>query len=265
MAILTRDQIDQFRTDGYLIVDPQIPMEVIDGVVADLDGKYDQPLNRDGVLPPCRIQDAWKISENAHRIAVWPRLMEILGELYDRTPLPFQTLNFPTGTIQPAHSDSIHFSSCPAGFMTGVWIGLEEIDEDNGPVAYYPGSHKLPVFTMHDVGVEPKEELYAEYEKFMAKVVERFGLKKKQATMPKGHAFLWDANLIHGGDERRDLMRSRHSMVTHVYYEGCKYYTPMTSQGLEVTWREPAFIPKEVEKVKRRKLGKVFFKGDVGR
>ena len=261
MGILQPAQIEQFREDGYLLVDPEIPDEVIDGVVAELDGHYDQPLNGDGVLPPCRIQDAWKISQSAHRIAVWPRLLAILEELYGRTPRPFQTLDFPTGTIQPAHSDSIHFSSAPAGFMTGVWIGLEDIDEDNGPVFYYPGSHKLPMFRMVDVGTEPCEENYADYEKFIARAVDRFDLRKEQATMPKGHAFLWDANLIHGGDERRDLFRSRHSMVTHVYYEGCRYYTPMTSRGLDVTWRQPRFIPKDVERTKRRGLGDVFKRG----
>ncbi|MEL6906141.1 MAG: phytanoyl-CoA dioxygenase family protein [Planctomycetota bacterium] len=261
MPVLDADQIRQFRQDGYLLFDPKIPESVVDGVVSDLDGKYDQPLNSDGVLPPCRIQDAWKISKNAHQIAVWPRILDALRELYQREPKPFQTLNFPCGTIQNAHSDSVHFSSAPAGFMTGVWVGLETIDDDNGPVFYCPGSHKLPVFNMADVGTEPLEENYAQYEVFIKRVVEEFGLKKEFATMPKGHAFFWDANLIHGGSERRDLMRSRHSMVTHVYYEDCKYYTPMTSQGTSITWRDPQFIPREVEGIDRRKLGGIFRRG----
>ncbi len=260
MPILSPEQIRQFREDGYLLFDPEIPLEVIDGVVSDLDGKYDQELNGDGVLPPCRIQDAWQISENAHKIAVWPRILGALEELYQRTALPFQTLNFPCGTIQPAHSDSIHFSSCPASFMTGVWVGLEEIDADNGPVFYYPGSHQLPMATMADVGVEPKEELYPDYEKYIARVVEHYGLEKRQATMPKGHCFIWAANLMHGGDERKDLFRSRHSMVTHVYYDDCKYYTPMTSKGLDVTWREPGFIPRDVNEFDRSQA-KVFRMG----
>lgn len=264
MGLLSPAQIAQFRDEGFLLVDPEIPESVIDGVVADLDGKYDQPLNGEGVLPPCRIQDAWKISENAHRVAVWPRILQMLEELYDRRPLPFQTLNFPTGTIQNAHSDSIHFSSAPAGFMTGVWVGFEEIDEDNGPVAYYPGSHKLPMFRMIDVGVDAKEEFYPAYEEFIARVVAEYGFEKRQATMRKGQAFLWDANLIHAGDERRDLYRSRHSQVTHVYYEGCRYYTPMTSRGLDITWREPQFVPRDVEGTDRDQVGDVFRRTVMG-
>ncbi len=261
MSVLTRSQREQFSQEGYLLFDPQIPEEIVDGAVADLDGKYDQPLNGAGVLPPCRIQDAWKISSNVHKIAVWPRIIDALRELYGREPKPFQTLSFPTGTIQPAHSDAIHFSSCPAAYMTGVWVGLEEIDEDNGPVFYYPGSHKLPEATMADVGVEPKEELYAEYEKYTARVIEHYGLEKAQATMPKGHVFFWSSNLIHGGDERRDLFRSRRSLVTHVYYEGTRYFTPMMTRGLDVCWRDPAFIPLEVPTERPKEWGGVFRRG----
>ena len=246
MGILSDSQREQFMEEGFLLVDPEIPEEVIDGAVADLEERYERVYNGAGHLEPCRIQDGWKVSANVHAIAVWPRILDMLRELYCRQPMPFQTLNFPTGTLQPAHSDAVHFSSCPSGFMTGVWVGLEDIDEENGAVCYYPGSHKLPEFDMSDVGVEPLEELYAEYEKYIAKVIDHFGLVKAEATMKKGQAFLWAANLIHGGDNRKDLYRSRHSQVTHVYYEGCRYYTPMMSRGLKVKWRDPEFLPLEV-------------------
>ena len=32
----------------------------------------------------------------------------------------------------------------PEGFMCGVWVALEDMDMDNGPLVYYPGSHQLP-------------------------------------------------------------------------------------------------------------------------
>jgi len=32
------------------------------------------------------------------------------------------------------------------------------------------------------------------------------------------------------------------SQVTHVFFEGCKYYTPMLSEGEEIRWRNPAWI-----------------------
>jgi hypothetical protein len=53
---------------------------------------------------------------------------------------------------------------------------------------------------------------------------------------------VWAENLLHGGAEQRDRERTRHSQVTHVFFEGCKYYTPMLSEGEEIRWRNPAWI-----------------------
>jgi ectoine hydroxylase-related dioxygenase (phytanoyl-CoA dioxygenase family) len=251
MGILSDQDKEKFFQDGYLIVDTGVSAEVIDGAVADLDGKYPGGLNRDGVLEPTRIQDAWKFSENIHRIATAPDVLVMLRELYGREPKPFQTLSFPTGTLQKPHADSVHFNSCPPTFMTGVWVALEDVDEQNGAIEYYPGSHFLPEYNMSDVPAPPLEERYADYEVFIQKVIKDFDLKPARACMKKGHALLWSSNLIHAGGERADLYRSRHSLVTHVYYEGTKYYTPMMTLGTDVCWREPAFIPLEFEKKKR--------------
>lgn len=248
MPTLTQTDHETFQRDGYLVVDTGLPESVLDGIIADLDGKYPDGLNRDGVQPPTRIQDAWKFSTNVHGLAVAPRLLDCLRELYGREPKPFQTLNFPTGTWQPAHADSVHFNSLPLAYMAGVWVALEDCDEENGPIEYWPGSHNLPEFNMSDVGVEPLEENYAEYEKFIAKVIEHFELKSKLALVKKGQAFIWASNLIHAGSARKDLYRTRHSQVTHVFFEGCKYWTPMKSRGLEICWREPQFLPLKVKK-----------------
>ena len=92
--------------------------------------------------------DAWKISDAARGVALAPAVLAALDQLYGRTPRPFQTLNFPIGTQQPAHSDSMFFSASPPKFMCGVWIALEDMDTENGPLVYYPGSHKLPTPTV---------------------------------------------------------------------------------------------------------------------
>ena len=244
MTHLDPQQHETFQTQGYLIVESGLSDAVLDGVIHDLDGHYPDGLNRDGVQPPTRLQDAWEYSDNVRQVATAPQLMEILRELYGRDPLPFQTLNFPTGTLQPAHSDALHFNSAPAGFMSGVWVALEDTDEQNGAIEYYPGSHLLPEFDMADVGVAALEENYAAYETFVAKVVDAFDLKPARARMKKGQALLWASALLHAGGSRDDLHRTRHSQVTHVFYENCRYFTPMKSRGLDVCWREPRFIPK---------------------
>jgi len=100
-----------------------------------------------------RVHDAWKFDANAKALAVNARVLELLSRLYGRRAWPFQTLNFPVGTEQHYHSDSVHFSSYPERFMCGVWVALEDVHEDAGPLLYYPGSHKWPVYTNEQLGI----------------------------------------------------------------------------------------------------------------
>lgn len=251
MPILTPREREHFFDQGFLVIDPGIPMHVIDGVIQDMEGRYPAGNHRtDGYQGTTRVQDAWHQSRNAHAIAVAPRVLDALRELYGREALPFQTLNFPVGTEQRPHSDAVHFNSCPPTFMCGVWVALEDVDEKNGSVQYYPGSNKLPEVDLNHVGKEPAEANYSFYEDMIERVIQKHGLKPQVARLKKGQAFVWSSNLIHAGSRRLDPKRTRHSQVTHYYFEGCRYFTPMLSRAEEVFWRNPAFIPRKVPGVR---------------
>lgn len=245
-AVVTGEQRRQFDRDGYLVIDPQVPDEVIERIKADLDGKHKRaPAGHVGYPLIHRIQDAWEFSDAVRCLVVWPRVLQILRELYGREPLPFQSLNFPVGTEQKVHSDAIHFNTMPAGWMCGVWFALEDIDETCGPLVYYPGSHKLPEYTLEDIPVEVVPgtyQNYHHYEKFVENLIRVHNLQPRYATMRKGQAFIWSSNLLHGGSKRRDVNRSRHSQVNHFFFEGCKYYTPLWSTRERVFWRDPVWV-----------------------
>jgi ectoine hydroxylase-related dioxygenase (phytanoyl-CoA dioxygenase family) len=130
----------------------------------------------------------------------------------------------------------------PAGYMCGVWVALEDIDMDNGPLIYYPGSHKLPELTMQDIGAKPEQDEYPKYEQHIGELIEREGLEIAYATISKGQALVWASNLLHGGAPQRDRSRTRLSLVTHYVFEGCKYYTPMLTDESNVFWRDPAWV-----------------------
>jgi ectoine hydroxylase-related dioxygenase (phytanoyl-CoA dioxygenase family) len=185
-----------------------------------------------------RIQDAWKFNEQVKKVAVSEAVLNKLRILYQREPIPFQTLNFPVGTQQATHSDMIHFNSIPQRFMCGVWMAFEDIDEGNGPLHYYPGSHKLPFYDMIDVGVKASDTLemkkafmaYAgNYTSFIKEMIDALGLKKNVLTIKKGQALIWSANLLHGGEKILREGATRHSQVTHYYFEDCIYYVPRMS------------------------------------
>jgi Phytanoyl-CoA dioxygenase (PhyH) len=238
----------EYERDGFLVLEGTgCDESVIDGAVADLDDLYEGEGHRAGGVNfyEHRIQDAWRISANVLALALSPEIHALLNELYGREPLPFQTLNFRKGSEQRAHSDTIHFNSTPPGFMCGIWVALEEIDMENGPLVYYPGSHRLPEFTMEDVGVEARQDQYPHYERFIADEIDRRRLAPAYGTIGKGQAIVWSANLLHGGMPQRDPARTRHSLVTHYFFEGCRFYTPMTSGKGHVEWRDPTWVVPE--------------------
>ena len=180
-----------------------------------------------------RVQDAWTSDPDVHALAVNPGIVKILSDIFGRKAWPFQTLNFPVGSQQPFHSDSVHFSSIPERFMCGVWVALEDVGEGAGPLEYYPGTHKWPIVYNDQIGVRvtksKKETSQAMYHDVWGALVEKAGVAPQLFFPRKGDALIWAANLLHGGSHQRDLDATRWSQVTHYFFENCCYITPMQS------------------------------------
>lgn len=241
-AALTPQQVASFHERGFVVADFGLDANMLDRIVARVRPLYGEAYQENPSLP-ARVQDAWKQVEEVRQLARNDKIAQALEQLLGRKPLPFQTLNFPVGTRQWAHSDTIHFNSMPAGYMVGVWVALEDIDADNGPLIYYPGSHKMQEYSMHDFGLEPGYANYRNYEARIQELIATEKLEPEYGTIRKGEALIWHANLLHGGAPQKDLQRSRHSQVTHFYFENCRYYTPMNSKQDKPFYRDPEWIP----------------------
>jgi hypothetical protein len=242
---LNQEQIQSFNENGFLILDLDLDSAIVDQALTDMTPKYAVNKDNGALKPGTRVQDGWKDSSAVHQLAIQQSALDCLGELYGKKAKAFQTLNFPVGTEQRLHSDTIHFNSIPAGYMAGIWIALEDVTMDNGPLIYYPGSHKMPEYNMQSIGLNIGYENYKEYETFIENKMRESGIEPFYGQMKKGQALIWHANLIHGGYKRRDGSKTRHSQVTHYYFEGCKYYTPMMSTKVDIAWRKPNWIPME--------------------
>jgi len=255
---LDQSQIDKFNNDGFLLLDLNIDLSLIDQALEDMQTIHLKKPKMDFYQQGQRIQDGWKYSKAVHGLATEKNVLRCLDTLYERKALPFQTLNFPYGTQQKLHSDTVHFNSMPSGFMAGAWIALEDVDRENGPLVYYPGSHKLQEYNMQDLGLEAGRQQYADYEAFMENWAKTSGNDPYYGVMKKGQVIFWHANLLHGGSKHTNKKRTRHSQVTHYFFEGCKYYTPMSSTPDNIHWRDPTWIPREPESLKA-KIKRFFF------
>lgn len=180
-----------------------------------------------------RIQDAWKFDDDVRAIAANDGILDLLGKLYGRRSFPFQTLNFPVGTQQDAHADTAHFSSIPERFMCGVWLAMEDISAQAGPLFYLAGSHRWPIVNNTMVGRRgfgnALNSAQDPYGPAWAALRNAHGAEAGTFLARKGQALIWCANLLHGGSLQTDPRLTRWSQVTHYYFDDCIYYTPAFS------------------------------------
>jgi len=234
-----RALVDAYRRDGFLVVEDARVLDEIDA-----DGIWTRLAAHFGSDGSGRAQDAWSDDPAVHAIATHPAVLDVLRVLYGREPFPFQTLNFLSGTEQRTHSDTIHFSSLPTGFMCGVWMALEDVTLRQGPLHYFPGSQKLPELDYEDLGVPPvvgalgwtnpnTRTSYTLYEERIAALARESGFRMYELAIARGTFLIWSANLLHGGSPRDDRTRTRKSQVTHYYFTGSVPFRPMFSRRSE--------------------------------
>lgn len=224
---------EDLRRDGYAIFDFPDPNfdDRAETIKRNLHDRYNWEdwfargyRAQDGL----RIQDAWSFDADVKTIATNKEVLRLLSRLYGRRAWPFQTLNFPVGTQQHYHTDSVHFSSVPERFMCGVWVALEDIDADSGPLTYYPGSHQWPIYVNEHIG-RSGQLTQAAYEPLWQQLISINNARPTRFSARKGQALIWAANLLHGGSAQNDPHRTRWSQVTHYYFDDCAYYTPLHS------------------------------------
>jgi Phytanoyl-CoA dioxygenase (PhyH) len=229
-SLLTTEQQDfatLFHDQGFVAAPKTVPVELCDRVHEQVEPLFSEEL----AISNRRVKNAWRKGADAVReLAVFAPVQELLHMLYERRPIPFQTLDFKWGTEQRGHADSIHFSSLPARFMCGVWVALEDVDDSNGPLFYYPGSHRLPEFTGYDLGYSVDDYSYPKYEDFQHELMDELGIEQIEFRAAKGDLLIWASNVIHGGSPVRRQDSTRWSQVTHYFFDGCTYYQPNTSE-----------------------------------
>ena len=209
------ETIRSLHDKGFAIIEPAFDLDDLNQVEASCR----TALNGEG-----RIQDGWITEPAIGRLAVHGPILDLLTKLYGRRAFPFQTLNFEVGTQQTPHSDTYHFNSTPERFMCGVWVALEDISPDSGPLIYYPGSHRLDILERNELA---GSKTYQDYERHIAKLIAAHGFEPEYGLLKRGQALIWSANLVHGGSRRENPDLTRLSQVTHYYFEDCAYHTPL--------------------------------------
>lgn len=245
--------------DGYCIAPGLIDPETLDRAwdayeKAIREGKVTPPPDGQGEADPNpgRTLDPHIVIPEIRSLQHHPALLRLVDLFLGRRAVPFQTIMGHKGSGQAPHSDAIHMTTYPVGFLVAAWIAFENIHPQSGPLEYYPKSHRLlPYLFSKEVGLAPGEfkkhgyRLYSEhYEPAVRRHLEAHGLERMIFTPGKGDVLFWHANLIHGGAAREDLTLSRKALVCHYFADGAVTYHDL-SGNLSRLHRRGPFAPIE--------------------
>lgn len=236
LSALQAEQCQQWEKEGYLILPGFFQTDVLDQAWEDyeaaiaegrLEAKPDHGQDLVDDQFPGRVLNPHFEVPAMRRLWKSPEMVDIVSMLLGVKAMPFQTIAGHKGSEQLAHSDSIHMTTYPQGYLAANWIAFEDINPDSGPLEFYPGSHKLPYTYSADVGIALRQArnsyvpYHALYEPHIQKLIEDHGLERRHFHANKGDVLLWHANLLHGGSPRKNAALSRRALVCHYFAEGC--------------------------------------------
>lgn len=228
-----QESLNHYDANGFAILQKFVPDSIVDTindcVEKGLESGTLKFVNKNKIMFAIHSLPELK-AVGSHK-----KLLELLTVLMNGKPVLFQSINFKMGSEQHTHSDSIHMTTYPLGGLLGVWIALEDIDEDNGPLHYYPGSHKLPYYLNKDYDNEGNslmigKKSYQAYEQMIEEKIKENKLEKVIFKAKKGDLLIWHANLFHGGNEHTNKAKTRKSVVFHYFKEGSICYHEITQR-----------------------------------
>jgi len=228
-----QEQIIQWSRNGYMIFNNFFSTSDCDAINAEID--YLVEKKKIKLTGTNKLMFAMKKSPLINGMANSQSLKKIMGFILDKEIVAFQSINFIHGSEQRAHSDSVHMTTYPLGYLIAAWIALEDVSDQNGLLFYYPGSHKLPFLLNNDFNegetfLTLGKKDYTDYEDVIEESVNKKGYQKKEFYAQKGDVLIWHANLVHGGSPIKNKMLTRKSMVVHYYAKDVIKYHEITER-----------------------------------
>jgi hypothetical protein len=229
----TQDSLLKWSKDGFVVLESFFQREEVDLINKEVEDLLKAKKIK---WQSKRILFAIKESKLLESVATFPKLKECIELIMGKEMDLFQSLNFYESSQQRTHSDSIHMTTFPQGNILAVWVALQDVGPQDGPLHYYPGSHKLPYAMNKDfdnlsTSFKLGNKSYTDYEDKIEQIIKDNAQLKKEIFLPKkGDVLIWHANLLHGAEAKIDPKSSRKSMVFHFYASDAIAYHEITER-----------------------------------
>ncbi|HRH39011.1 MAG TPA: phytanoyl-CoA dioxygenase family protein, partial [Flavobacteriales bacterium] len=119
----TREALMRWPADGYVVLRGLFSQSEVDGMNSEVDRLVADKVV-DFNFTGRKIMFAFHHSELLRKRVHDRRMLDVMDFLLGKKVRVFQSINFLTGSEQHAHSDSIHMTTYPLGYMIAAWIAL---------------------------------------------------------------------------------------------------------------------------------------------
>jgi phytanoyl-CoA hydroxylase len=145
------------------------------------------------------------------------KVMGVVSDLIEGTPLLFNGLNLERGSEQRFHFDTFYMPPLSENRMAVLWFALEDIEEGSGELQYYPRSHTIPPYRFSHGEIWALNDEMPAFDEYIDKQLADRGLTPQRFRGAMGDVFIWHAQLYHGGSAIEVPGTTRRSMVAHYW------------------------------------------------
>jgi ectoine hydroxylase-related dioxygenase (phytanoyl-CoA dioxygenase family) len=251
---LTAEQLQQFHTDGYVIVRglfdqqkvEQIKQEFTDlhrnGPVENLFFPLPEEQACGDILKQYpRFMHPHRMNKLSFQTMIDPSVMGVLHDLFGEEPLAAQSMFYykpPGARGQALHQDNFYLLVEP-GTCIAAWTSIDPSDEENGGLFIVPKSHTGEIQCPHKA--DPAVSFTVD------EVIVPDGYEPVSVTLDAGDVLFFNGNVIHGSYPNTSKDRFRRSFICH--YTGIsttkigRFYKPlfnMDGNEVDITSSESA-------------------------
>jgi phytanoyl-CoA hydroxylase len=236
---LTAEQIEQFQTDGFLVIENLLDADWVQRVGDRIEplfhGKFETGIYPDewhwraGLSLPDvtrEICNAWKSDLAIASVVLSAEIGRLTATLagWNGARIGQDSVWMkPPGAKEVAlHQDATYISYIDPPEMMTCWIALDDVTADIGTIEYVPGSHKWALMT--EIG-----EFHApdtNYRSAMHQAAAAAGVSNPVVVpieMPAGSCVIHHGNTWHGSDKNRRTDRARRSLAVHTLSADAKF------------------------------------------
>jgi hypothetical protein len=235
-----REHVENLLQHGFTVVKGSISRDKCSALIDSFKSfaeinkdKFSKYLDRDGHYP--RIANLHSAFPDLIELFDGNKLVyEVQEAIFGATPSLYTSLFYERGSAQDIHRDTPYFSTKPEMYYLGVWVALEDADEQNGALNIMRGGHKIPepdrqaiaLSHFNSLSEVPSSSaiLWDDFQGEIQRLCAEAGIVKEQVPANAGDTIIWHPQLPHGGGAIKDITKSRFSFVMHTTPVGVPVY-----------------------------------------